>query len=49
MSGTGAFVWFVVTTVSFFAMITFGTWLAVHTYDRGRGVVDFQVRQHRHG
>ena len=49
MSGNGAFVWFVVTTVVVFGMIAVGTWLAVHSYDRGRGVVDFHLRRHRHG
>jgi hypothetical protein len=48
MSGMGAFIWFVVTTVVFVALMTLGTWLAIHSYDRGRGVVHFHL-WHRHG
>lgn len=48
MSGTGAFIWFVITTVIVFGIIALGTWLAVHSYDRGRGVIHFHL-PHRHG
>jgi len=46
MSGTGAVIWFVAMTIAVFGMIAFGTFLAVHSYDRGRGVVHLW---HRHG
>jgi hypothetical protein len=35
MHGTGAFVWFVVTTVLFLVLMTVGTWLAIHSYEHG--------------
>ena len=46
MSSTFAFVWFVITTVLVFGAIALGTYLAVHTYDRGRGVIHLR---HHHG
>jgi hypothetical protein len=48
MSGDGAFIWFVLTTVAVIAILTVGTFLAIHSYDRGRGVVDFHLWR-RHG
>jgi hypothetical protein len=47
MSGNDAVVWFVATTLAVFGMLAFGTYLAMHSYDRGRGVVDFHL-WHRH-
>lgn len=49
MAGSDAFIWFIAMTLTFFAMLTFGTFLAVHSYDRGRGVVHFHLRRHRDG
>jgi hypothetical protein len=48
MAGNDAFIWFIAMTLTFFAMLAVGTFLAVHTYDRGRGAVDFHLRRHRH-
>ncbi len=45
MSATGALIWFITTIVVVFGMIAWGTYLAVHTYDRGRGVIHLR---HRH-
>ena len=47
MSGNDAVVWFIATTLAVFGMLAFGTYLAMHSYDRGRGVVDFHL-WHRH-
>lgn len=47
MNGTEAVIWFIATTLAVFGMLAFGTYLAAHTYDRGRGVVDFHLRRHR--
>jgi hypothetical protein len=50
MSGTDAFVWFVVTTVTFSLLMVAGTYLAMHSYDRGRGVIHLphpHLRQRR--
>ena len=46
MSGTGAMVWFLITTIAVVGMLVFGTYLAVHSYERGRGVIHLW---HRHG
>ena len=46
MSQTGALIWFIATTVMVFGVLTLGTFLAVHSYDRGRGVIHLW---HRHG
>jgi hypothetical protein len=34
--------------VAVFGMLAFGTYLAMHSYDRARGVIDFHL-WHRHG
>jgi hypothetical protein len=39
MTGTQALVWFITTTVLVFGMIGLGVFLAVHSYDRGRGEI----------
>jgi hypothetical protein len=46
MSPSGALMWFVTTTVLVFGMIALGTFLAVHSYDKARGVIHIR---HRHG
>lgn len=46
MSGTSAFIWFLVTTGAVIGMLVLGTYLAVHSYERGRGVIHLW---HRHG
>jgi hypothetical protein len=48
MAGTAAFIWFVVTTFVVFGVVALGTYLAIHSYDRQRGVVHFHL-WHRHG
>lgn len=48
MAGTDAFIWFVATTVAVLGILTLGTYLAMHSYDRGRGVIDFHLWR-RHG
>ena len=48
MSGTTALIWFIVTTVLVFGAIAWGTYLAVRTYDRGRGEIHLHL-WHRHG
>jgi hypothetical protein len=47
MTGNDAVVWFIGMTVGVFALLGFGTYLAMHSYDRGRGVIDFHL-WHRH-
>jgi hypothetical protein len=50
MNDTQALIWFISTTVLVFGMITLGVYLAVHSYDRGRGVIHLPVHLwHRHG
>lgn len=39
MTDTQALVWFISTTVLVFGMIALGVYLAVHSYDRGRGAI----------
>lgn len=49
LAGGDAVIWFVVMTGLVFGMLAFGTFLAVHSYDRARGVVHFHVPvPHRH-
>jgi hypothetical protein len=48
MSGSGAFIWFVTTTVLFAGLMVLGTYLAVHSYERGRGVIHFPHPHLRH-
>ena len=47
MSGTDAFIWFIATTAAVIGMLVFGTYLAVHSYERGRGVIHLHL-PHRH-
>jgi hypothetical protein len=47
MEGSDAVIWFVVTTLLVFGMLALGTFLAVHSYDRGRGVVHFHLPRRR--
>ena len=44
MSGTGAFIWFVATTVAVISMLVAGIYMAVHSYDPHGGV----HLRHRH-
>ena len=39
MSETTALIWFVTTTLLVFGAIALGTYLAMHSYERGRGVI----------
>jgi hypothetical protein len=48
LAGGDAVVWFVVMTGLVFGMLAFGTYLAVHSYDRARGVVHFHLPHWRH-
>jgi hypothetical protein len=47
MDGTEAVIWFVATTLAVFGVLAFGTFLASHSYDRGRGVVHLHLRHRR--
>jgi hypothetical protein len=48
MTDTGALIWFIATTLVVFGMLAFGTYLAVNSYERGRGVIHLHL-WHRHG
>jgi hypothetical protein len=47
MAGDAAVVWFIATTVTVFGVLALGTFLAMHSYDRGRGEIHLRLR-HRH-
>lgn len=48
MSGNDAVVWFVAMTIGVFAILSLGTYLAMHSYDRGRGVIHFHLWHRQH-
>jgi len=48
MDGTGAVIWFISMTLAVFGLLAFGTFLAVNSYERARGVIHVHL-WHRHG
>ena len=47
MAGGDAVVWFIAMTFAVFGVLALGTFLAMHSYERGRGVVHFHLpRRH---
>jgi len=40
-----ALMWFMATTLGVFGMIVLGTYLAMHSYDRARGVIHLRHRR----
>lgn len=45
MSPTHALLWFMTTTLGVFGMIVLGIYLAMHSYERGRGVIHLRHRR----
>lgn len=48
MSGNDAVIWFISMTVAVFGLLTVGTYVAMHSYDRARGVVHFHLPRRHH-
>lgn len=46
MSGTGAFVWFVATTVVVTSMLVVGIYMAVSSYEPHHGLLHLRHRHH---